>query len=104
MTLREYGVKRPATYVPKWCREELHNLSKADLMEIAFDLAIRSVGEDAGEVAAYNELRNTALILARYGDRTEPRIQRGEELSQGQRHLLPGRIGSEQSRGPLGLD
>jgi hypothetical protein len=80
--LGERGTKRIASYVPKWCRDELHKLSKADLMEIAFDYAMRSVGEDAGEVAAYDELRNTAHILARCADRSEPRIQRGKELAE----------------------
>lgn len=79
--LTERGVKRPASYVPKWCRAELHKLSKADLMEIAYDYAMRMVGEAAGEIAAYDELRYTAGILARSADRREPRLQRGRELA-----------------------
>jgi hypothetical protein len=84
--LREHGVKRDATYVPRWCRAELHKLSKSDLLEIAYDYAIRSVGEDAGEVAAYNDLRETARTLARCADRKEPRLQRGAELATEARH------------------
>lgn len=85
--LQEHGVKRDATYVPLWCRAELHKLSKSDLMEIAYDLAMRSVGEDAGEVAAYTELRETARILANCAGRTEPRLQRGAELARGHNHV-----------------
>lgn len=74
------GVKRPATYVPAWCRAELHKLSKADLMEIAFDYAVRTVGEDAGEVAAYDELCETARILSESAGRKSPGLRKGERL------------------------
>jgi hypothetical protein len=87
-SLREKGVKRIAAYVPAWCRAELHKLSKADLMEIAYDYAMRSVGEDAGEIAAYEELRQTAGILARAANRAGPRIQRGVELAKEQGYPL----------------
>lgn len=80
--LKEHGVKRDATYVPLWCRAELHKLSKSDLMEIAYDYAIRSVGEDAGEIAAYDNLRDTARALSNWAGRSEKRLQRGAELSQ----------------------
>lgn len=85
--LMEHGVKRDATYVPRWCRAELHKLSKSDLMEIAYDFAVRSVGEDAGEVAAYSELRETARILARSADRREPPLQHGVELAREHNHV-----------------
>lgn len=73
--------KRRATFVPSWMRDELNMLSKADLMEVAYDLAVRCVGEDKGECAAYTELRETAGTLARCAARKEPRLQRGPELA-----------------------
>lgn len=79
--------KRPATYVPKWCRAEIEKLSKADLMEIAYDFAMRAVGEDSGEVAAYKELRQTALILARCASRREPRLEDAAALATARNHV-----------------
>ena len=58
-----YG-KRPAYYVPSAFRAQLEKLSKADLMEIAWDYAVRTAGEDAGDDNAFLELRETARIVA----------------------------------------
>ncbi len=86
LRLKEHGVKRIASYVPLWCRADLHKLSKADLLEIAYDYAIRTVGEDAGEIAAYTEMRATAQILANSAGRRETRLQSGPELAREHRH------------------
>jgi hypothetical protein len=55
--------KRVALRVPSSIRNELNKLSKADLMEIAFDFAIRDVGEDKPLTAAYAEVVETHRIL-----------------------------------------
>ncbi len=66
--------KRPATYIPTAYRAQLDRLSKADLMEIAWDFAMRTVGEavheDSQGAATYREVRATHRILAAlYGRR-----------------------------------
>ncbi len=57
-------MKRYPAYVPKPYRAQLQRLSKASLMEIAWDFAVRTVGEDQGDGPAYREIRATHRILA----------------------------------------
>ncbi len=65
--------KRAAEYVPRVCRTELENLSKAALMEIAFDLALRCGGE-GNEQDAYREIVNTEIVLAQNFGRKPTRL------------------------------
>lgn len=60
---RSKGVlKRPASFVPRPMWAELNRLSKADLMDIAYQLALRIDGEES-EICAYAIVKNEHEVL-----------------------------------------
>lgn len=60
---RSRGSKRLADFVPAAHRRELDKLSKADLMEIVWDYAVRSVGAEDDTAAAYNDIAGVHATL-----------------------------------------
>lgn len=55
-------MKRPAAFVPEKYRVVLNHLSKADLMEVAYSLAMRLESDDAE--AAFNVVADEYRTLA----------------------------------------
>lgn len=66
--------KRSAEYVPSVMRAELDKLSKADLMEVAYDLAIMLVGSESDEQGAYQAIVKSAEAIATSQERTAPKL------------------------------
>lgn len=56
----------PPMFVPPQFRREVEKLSKAALMDIAWDYAMRTVGEDGGPDKTMAELRETRDIIVGY--------------------------------------
>lgn len=68
-----YG-KRVAAYVPSVMRGELDKLTKADLMEVAYDLALMNVGSESDELGAYRAMCDSARAIAASQGRTVPKL------------------------------
>lgn len=68
------GIKRAAEYVPSQYRRELTKLSKSDLMEIAYQFALRMSGED-NEDMAYSTVATEYRILCANDGRTPIKIK-----------------------------
>lgn len=67
--------KRPASYVPAGFQESLMAMSKADLAEIVWDYAVRTVGEEMPAMVAWHELCRTREILSAWRGRRVPRAR-----------------------------
>jgi len=81
MRQRPTGIdKRPASYVPDGghVRSHLMSMSKADLAELVWDYAVRTVGEEAAQRCdvVIQEIDRTASYLDAYHQRRTPAFRR----------------------------
>ncbi len=68
---------KPPIFVPKRYWKEIEQLSKAALMDIAWDYAVRTAGEDQSEETQMEELRSTARIITGYRKQEKQEVNNG---------------------------
>jgi hypothetical protein len=87
---------QPPIFVPPRFCSEIEKLSKATLMDMVWDYATRSVGDETAESAIMIEVRATAEAITIHRERAAPAFrQRQRELKESFREM-------DAAKGPAG--